>query len=49
MKEVRKFQNEKVKLNVGGQQFVTSKTTLTRDPNSLLANLFHSKVSVFFI
>ncbi|KAG2220986.1 hypothetical protein INT45_004605, partial [Circinella minor] len=43
MKEVRKFQNEIVKLNVGGQLFVTSKTTLTRDPNSLLANLFHTQ------
>ncbi|KAI9492550.1 hypothetical protein BDB00DRAFT_827923 [Zychaea mexicana] len=43
MKEVRKFQHEKVKLNVGGQQFVTSRTTLTRDPNSLLANLFYTQ------
>ncbi|KAI9258794.1 hypothetical protein BDA99DRAFT_514174 [Phascolomyces articulosus] len=43
MKEVRRFQHEKVKLNVGGKPFVTSKTTLTRDPNSLLANIFHTQ------
>lgn len=28
-----------VKLNVGGQYFLTTKTTLTRDPNSFLSRL----------
>ncbi|KAF7724290.1 BTB (POZ) domain-containing protein [Apophysomyces ossiformis] len=41
MREVRKIQDEKVKLNVGGQLFETSLTTLRRDPNSMLAAMFN--------
>ncbi|KAG0167552.1 BTB (POZ) domain-containing protein [Apophysomyces sp. BC1015] len=40
MREVRKIQDEKVKLNVGGQHFETSLTTLRRDPNSMLSIMF---------
>lgn len=38
--EVKQLQKEKVKLNVGGQIFVTSITTLTKDPDSLLSRMF---------
>lgn len=41
--EIRKFQDEKIKLNVGGQLFETSLTTLRRDPNSMLADMFGGK------
>ncbi|KAI9487473.1 MAG: BTB/POZ protein [Benjaminiella poitrasii] len=40
IKEIRKFQEEKVKLNVGGQLFETSLSTLRKDPNSILATMF---------
>lgn len=46
MKEnIQKFNNERrsskqwVKLNVGGTYFLTTKTTLSRDPNSFLYRL----------
>ncbi|KAI8073478.1 BTB/POZ protein [Gilbertella persicaria] len=46
IREIRTFQNEKVKLNVGGQLFETSLTTLRKDPNSMLATMFgeHSQM-----
>ncbi|CAO3585905.1 unnamed protein product [Absidia cylindrospora] len=40
MQHIRKTQDEKVKLNVGGQLFQTSLSTLRRDPNSTLAAMF---------
>lgn len=42
---IQKFNNERrsskqwVKLNVGGTYFLTTKTTLSRDPNSFLYRL----------
>ncbi|KAI8366717.1 BTB/POZ protein [Radiomyces spectabilis] len=38
--QVKKHQSEKVRLNVGGQYFETSLSTLRRDPNSMLAAMF---------
>ncbi|KAL1918600.1 uncharacterized protein VTP21DRAFT_2622 [Calcarisporiella thermophila] len=46
MKDVMKFQNEKIKLNVGGLLFETSLTTLKRDPNSMLAAMFSGRHSL---
>ncbi|RUS21645.1 hypothetical protein BC937DRAFT_91991 [Endogone sp. FLAS-F59071] len=43
MKDVTKFQKEKVKLNVGGYLFETSITTLTRDRQSMLAAMFSGR------
>ncbi|CAO3595124.1 unnamed protein product [Absidia cylindrospora] len=40
MKLIRKAQEEKIKLNVGGQLFETSLSTLQRDPDSILAAMF---------
>ncbi|KAK4514213.1 uncharacterized protein ATC70_001801 [Mucor velutinosus] len=40
IKEIKRFQDEKIKLNVGGQLFETSLTTLRKDPNSMLASMF---------
>lgn len=36
---VRQGSNQWVRLNVGGTCFLTTKTTLSRDPNSFLARL----------
>lgn len=44
MNDIRRMQTEKVKLNVGGTLFVTSFTTLQKDPNSLLANMFRGNI-----
>ncbi|CAO3615882.1 unnamed protein product [Cunninghamella echinulata] len=41
MHQIRKSQDEKIKLNVGGQIFETSISTLRRDPNSTLAAMFN--------
>ncbi|KAI9024419.1 BTB/POZ protein [Phycomyces nitens] len=38
--QVWRLQEERIKLNVGGQYFETSLSTLRRDPNSLLAAMF---------
>ncbi|KAI9251248.1 BTB/POZ protein [Sporodiniella umbellata] len=38
--DLRQCQDEKIKLNVGGQLFQTSLSTLRRDPHSLLAVMF---------
>lgn len=43
MAQVRLCQEEKIKLNVGGQLFQTSLFTLKRDPNSILATMFGGK------
>ena len=40
MKEMNKLVETQVKLDVGGQNFMTSTTTLTSDPNSLLGTMF---------
>ncbi|KAI8647309.1 BTB/POZ protein [Parasitella parasitica] len=40
IKEIKRFQDEKIKLNVGGQLFETSLTTLRKDPDSMLASMF---------
>ena len=40
MKEVNKIQETQVKLDVGGNNFVTSVEILTSDPESLLATMF---------
>ncbi|KAI9478495.1 MAG: hypothetical protein EXX96DRAFT_571118 [Benjaminiella poitrasii] len=39
----RRYNNEKIKLNIGGSLFETSLSTLRRDPNSLLATMFSGK------
>ncbi|CAO3617642.1 unnamed protein product [Cunninghamella blakesleeana] len=41
MQEIRRTQEERIKLNVGGQIFETSLSTLRRDPNSTLAAMFN--------
>ncbi|RUO95923.1 BTB/POZ protein [Jimgerdemannia flammicorona] len=41
--DVTKFQKEKIKLNVGGNLFETSLTTLKRDPQSMLAAMFSGR------
>ncbi|KAI7893188.1 uncharacterized protein EV154DRAFT_561645 [Mucor mucedo] len=41
--EGMRFQSEKVRLNVGGNIFETSLSTLRRDTNSLLATMFSGK------
>jgi len=46
MKDVTKFQKEKVRLNVGGNVFETSITTLKRDPQSMLAAMFSGRHSL---
>jgi rubrerythrin len=45
--KVRRQQDEKVKLNVGGQLFETSLSTLRKDPNSILAYMFGGKTYIF--
>lgn len=44
--KVRRQQDEKVKLNVGGQLFETSLSTLRKDPNSILAYMFGGKTYI---
>ena len=43
MKKVYNFQSNKVKLDVGGQVFSTSLSTLRRDPDSMLAVMFSGR------
>ncbi|KAI8970946.1 BTB/POZ protein [Pilobolus umbonatus] len=40
IRDMRKCQEEKIKLNVGGQIYETSLSTLRKDPNSWLASIF---------
>ncbi|CEP09255.1 hypothetical protein [Parasitella parasitica] len=46
MREIKRFQDEKIKLNVGGQLFETSLTTLRKDPNSMLASMFSDNSTI---
>ena len=43
MSEVYKIEENKIKLDIGGQQFTTSLLTLTKDPNSMLAAMFSGR------
>ena len=46
LEALRTIQSQKVILNVGGARFETSRLTLRRDPNSLLAKLFTTESSI---
>ncbi|KAI7906730.1 uncharacterized protein BX663DRAFT_497447 [Cokeromyces recurvatus] len=41
LEEIEKLQEERIKLNVGGQLYETSLSTLRKDPNSMLAIMFN--------
>lgn len=43
MSEMYKIQENKIKLDIGGQLFATSLTTLSRDPTSMLAAMFSGR------
>lgn len=43
MSEVYKIQENKIKLDIGGQMFTTSLLTLTKDPDSMLAAMFSGR------
>ena len=43
MSEMYKIQEGRVKLDIGGHQYTTSQTTLTRDPDSMLAAMFSGR------
>ncbi|KAK3095708.1 hypothetical protein FSP39_017888 [Pinctada imbricata] len=43
MSEMYKIQDGRIKLDIGGHQFTTSLTTLTRDPESMLAAMFSGR------
>ena len=43
---LKKIQSNRVILNVGGARFETSRRTLRKDPNSLLAKLFTTEYSI---
>lgn len=43
MSEVYKIEENKIKLDIGGQQFTTSLLTLTKDSNSMLAAMFSGR------
>lgn len=43
MSEMYRIQENKIKLDIGGQQFSTSLTTLTRDSSSMLAAMFSGR------
>ena len=40
MREINQVDGNIIKLNIGGQYFTTSKTTLLADRNSLLGTMF---------
>ncbi|XP_065841109.1 uncharacterized protein [Oscarella lobularis] len=40
---LHKFTSDPIKLNIGGQIFMTSLSTLTRDPKSMLASMFSGR------
>jgi len=46
MRDIQSFQKTKIKLDVGGQSFTTSLTTLRKDPDSLLAKMFSGRYSL---
>ena len=43
MKSVHTFQSGRLKLDVGGHKFTTSRTTLTSQPDSMLAAMFSGR------
>lgn len=43
MSEVYKIQENRIKLDIGGQQFTTSMLTLLKDPNSMFAAMFSGR------
>lgn len=43
VEQLKKRSRRRIKLNVGGRHFVTSLTTLTADPNSMLAAMFSGR------
>ena len=43
MADVYKIQENKIKLDIGGQMFTTSLLTLTKDPESMLAAMFSGR------
>ena len=43
MSEVYKIEENKIKLDIGGQQFTTSLLTLTKDASSMLAAMFSGR------
>ena len=43
MKDVHTFQSGRLKLDVGGHKFTTSRTTLTSQPDSMLAAMFSGR------
>ena len=43
MSEVYKIEENKIKLDIGGQQFTTSLLTLTKDTSSMLAAMFSGR------
>lgn len=43
MSEVYKIQENRIKLDIGGQQFTTSLLTLLKDPNSMFAAMFSGR------
>ena len=46
MSDLHEIQDSKIKLDIGGQVFTTSKLTLTKDPNSMLAAMFSGRHSL---
>lgn len=45
MSEMHKIQLGQIKLDVGGEHYTTSLTTLTSAPNSMLAAMFSGKIA----
>ena len=46
MESVHQFQSSKVKLDVGGFHFTTSRSTLTKFPNTMLGSMFSGRFSL---
>ena len=46
MAELHDIQESRIKLDIGGQVFTTSRLTLTKEPNSMLAAMFSGRHSL---